>query len=92
LGVTQKTAWFMLHRVRKAVAAAESGWIVDHALIDDDASYIVCAIGQRDDKSTYLYKTQTCLGWQFKQRLAGCYAAIPMPQWKGLPDVRKQEA
>ena len=60
-------------------------WITDHALIDGDATYIVFAIGMKQDKSgTYLYNPQVCRGWQFKQSLAGCYAVILMPEWKGL--------
>ena len=77
-------AQFEFDRLRAATEIAESGWIVDHALIDGEAMYVVCAIGMRSDKTTYLYEAQLLTGWQFKNRLAGCYAAIPMPQWKGI--------
>ncbi len=58
-------------------------WITDHSLVADGANYIVCAIGVRSDKSKYLYNPQAALGWQFKQRLEGCYAGILMPEWNG---------
>lgn len=57
-------------------------WITDHSLIDDNASYIVCAIASRPDKSTYLYSPRVVKGWQFKQSLPDCYAGIPMPEWR----------
>lgn len=60
-------------------------WITDPTTVDGNDRYLVLAIGQRDDKSTYLYEPQVLLGWQFKRLTAGCYAAIPMPEWKGLP-------
>lgn len=60
-----------------------STWITDWSMIDDNAKYVVFAIGAKDDKSTYLYRPEVATGWQVKQRLAGCYAAIPMPDWNG---------
>lgn len=62
-------------------------WITDHTLIDDDATYVVFAIVPRPDKSTFLCGPDVCKGWQFKQRLKGCYAGMPMPEWTGLPAV-----
>lgn len=56
-------------------------YIIDHNLISGDIKYIVFAIGQRTDKSTYLYEPQVLIGWAFKQLIEGCYAAIPMPEW-----------
>lgn len=58
-------------------------WITDQQSVSRDAAYIVMAIGQRADKSTYLYNPQVMSGWQFQRLMRGCYAAIPMPEWKG---------
>lgn len=59
-------------------------WIISHpnAIVDVNKTYIVFAIG--GGEHTYLYEPQVRSGWQFKNLTAGCYAAIPMPEWKGM--------
>lgn len=64
-------------------------WIIDSAEVGDNEALIVCAIRACRGKRTYLYKPELMRGWEFKRLLAGCYAAIPMPEWQGLTPESK---
>ncbi len=59
-------------------------WITSWDEVADDGKYIVCCIGQRDDKTMYLYKPEMNVGWQVKRLMQGCYAALPMPEFQGI--------
>ncbi len=69
-------------------------WITRWDEIDGDKNYICFAItanGQR------VYCPQMARGWQVKQRIEGCYAAIEVPPfpgivWPTLPDGKDPES
>jgi hypothetical protein len=58
-------------------------WITDWDLIEDSRKYVVAAIAERQDKrGFYLYEPKFAQGWQVKQLLKRCYAALPVPTFK----------
>lgn len=61
-----------------------SAWITDWAYIVGEEMYVVCSINQRADKTFYLATPQLMIGWQVSRLMAKCYAALPMPEFKGL--------
>lgn len=68
-------------------------WITDWSEISENERYIVCSIAAKaDDLHTlYLYKPEIMLGWQVKRLMAKCYAALPMPEFKGLNENKHED-
>lgn len=66
-------------------------WITDWDLIEDDKTYLLCAINTRGDGGTYLAGSSLNMlkGWAVRRLMPRCYAALPMPEWRGLPPKEK---
>lgn len=63
-------------------------WLNDLTQLDDQKHYLVCPINARADGTLYLgHPSGFKAGWQAKQLLNGCYAAIELPPW--TPPERK---
>ena len=61
-------------------------WITDWSEIGDQTEYLVRPINARQDRTLYLGRPTGILkGWEVKRLTPRCYAALEMPEWRGLP-------
>lgn len=68
------------HAVQRMQGGSE--WITDWEEIDDDAKYVVCPVIQKNGKRSLAQPVGTQAGWEVKQLMAGCYAALECPEFK----------
>lgn len=56
-------------------------WITRWDEIDGDQNYLICAI---TGNGKTVYDPHLARGWQVKQRIEGCYAALLLPPFQGI--------
>lgn len=61
-------------------------WITDWSKIEDNKKYLVCPINSKVTDGTLYLGQPTAIesGWKVKRYMEKCYAALPVPEFKGI--------